>query len=46
VKTELQFIVERSPDLPSGPNHTVNITVQPLHDRLFHDASDGFSNVA
>jgi hypothetical protein len=46
VRTELQFIVERSPDLPPGSSHTVNITIQPLRDGLYHDVRDGFSNVA
>ena len=34
-ETELQFIVECSPDLPPGSSHTVNITIQPLRDGLY-----------
>jgi hypothetical protein len=33
--TRLEFIVERSPDLPPGSAHTVDITIQPLRDGLY-----------
>ncbi len=31
----LKFIVERSPDLPKGSAHTVQITIEPLRDELY-----------
>lgn len=31
----LEFIVEKSPDLPKGSAHTVDITIEPLRDELF-----------
>jgi hypothetical protein len=31
----LEFIVERSPDLPKGSAHTVQITIEPLRDELY-----------
>jgi hypothetical protein len=34
-ETELQFIVEQSPDLPPGSSHTVSISIQPLRDGLY-----------
>lgn len=34
-ETQLQFIVEHSPDLPPGSAHTVGITIQPLRDGLY-----------
>jgi hypothetical protein len=34
-ETELEFIVERSPDLPPGSSHTVSIIIQPLRDGLY-----------
>ena len=34
-KTQLQFIVEQSPDLPLGSAHTVDISIQPLRDGLY-----------
>ena len=33
--TQLEFIVERSPDLPKGSAHTVDITIEPLRDELY-----------
>ena len=34
-ETKLEFIVEKSPDLPPGSAHTVDITIQPLRDEIF-----------
>lgn len=31
----LEFIVEKSPDLPKGSSHTVDITIEPLRDQLY-----------
>ena len=31
----LEFIVEKSPDLPKGSSHTVDITIAPLRDELY-----------
>lgn len=31
----LEFIVEKSPDLPKGSAHTVDITIEPLRDELY-----------
>ncbi|MDB5556683.1 MAG: hypothetical protein JWL86_6667 [Rhizobium sp.] len=34
-ENSLEFIVEKSPDLPKGSSHTVDITVAPLRDELY-----------
>lgn len=34
-ETKLEFIVEKSPDLPPGSSHIVDITIQPLRDEIF-----------
>ncbi len=34
-ETELEFVVERSPDLAPGSSHTVDIAIQPLRDGLY-----------
>jgi hypothetical protein len=34
-ETKLEFMVEKSPDLPPGSSHTVDITIKPLRDELF-----------
>jgi hypothetical protein len=31
----LEFMVEKSPDLPKGSSHTVDITIEPLRDELY-----------
>jgi hypothetical protein len=31
----LEFIVEKSPDLPKGSAHAVDITIEPLRDELY-----------
>ena len=31
----LEFIVEKSPDLPKGSAHTVDIAIEPLGDELY-----------
>jgi len=31
----MEFIVEKSPDLPMGSTHTVKITIDPLRDELY-----------
>ena len=33
--TALGFIVEKSPDLPKGSAHTVDIVIEPLRDELY-----------
>ena len=33
--TQLEFIVEHSPDLPRGSAHTVEIVIAPLRDQLY-----------
>jgi len=34
-ETRLEFIVRRSPDLPEGSSHTVDIVIEPLRDELY-----------
>ena len=34
-ETQLEFVIEKSPDLPKGSAHTVDITIEPLRDELY-----------